>query len=512
MLITKSLFVTFTKSPKLARWQVNDKQTYGQIQESLYGWIDGVKICNQVEEIVKQHYKDYQIAEVDTKNMWNARHQTYHDRTIQLLAKDPEIVYQPAFLVDGVFIKCDFLKKSQLWTYDLIEVKSKNMIRKTTKAQPLLDDLVADISIQAWVLQKVLWDQFSWQCFLAHTNKVYQKQWVIDPQALIVFEKVTNEYLDNETIVIQLKQMQDMLGLPQERFNDQYPYNGTDYLTYFWTVPPKDSLWSISRLWSKKKSTLYHAWIHKLAQFTSKEIDLIKNSKWEETRSSRFVELWKQWMTVVDKKWLSEMLWSLQYPLYFYDYETISNPVPLFDGTSPWQQVVVQYSLHVVYEDGSISHHEAIINPWERSNKRLLESMIQDMNQIGEWTRIVWYAWFENKRNEERSLLFPEYEEELIRINNQTFDLMSIFEEQIYFDRRFEWSCSIKNVLPVLTDISYEDLEVSNGGQAMQELTILYEWWYQWNDYEQMRKHLLEYCKMDTWAMVRIWQELRKLL
>jgi hypothetical protein len=63
--------------------------------------------------------------------------------------------------------------------------------------------------------------------------------------------------------------------------------------------------------------------------------------------------------------------------------------------------------------------------------------------------------------------LYPEYAEAFETINNHTFDLMTIFSDLLYFDRRFLGSASIKKVLPVLTDISYDDLEVGNGGVAM---------------------------------------------
>jgi hypothetical protein len=64
-------------------------------------------------------------------------------------------------------------------------------------------------------------------------------------------------------------------------------------------------------------------------------------------------------------------------------------------------------------------------------------------------------------------LLYPEYEKTFEMINNHTFDLMTIFSDLLYFDRRFLGSASIKKVLPVLTDISYDDLAVGNGGVAM---------------------------------------------
>ena len=42
---------------------------------------------------------------------------------------------------------------------------------------------------------------------------------------------------------------------------------------------------------------------------------------------------------------------------------------------------------------------------------------------------------FENKRNEESSELFPELQEFFATVNKNTFDLMEIFSELLYFDR-----------------------------------------------------------------------------
>jgi hypothetical protein len=58
--------------------------------------------------------------------------------------------------------------------------------------------------------------------------------------------------------------------------------------------------------------------------------------------------------------------------------------------------------------------------------------------------------------------MYPEYKTFFESVNAKTFDLMEVFSEFHYFDRRFKGSASIKKVLPVLTDISYDGLEVPN--------------------------------------------------
>lgn len=60
-------------------------------------------------------------------------------------------------------------------------------------------------------------------------------------------------------------------------------------------------------------------------------------------------------------------------------------------------------------------------------------------------------------------VLYPVYAETFAKINEKTFDLMEVFSEQLYFHRAFKGSSSIKKVLPVLTDISYDGLAVPHG-------------------------------------------------
>ncbi|NOZ43861.1 MAG: DUF2779 domain-containing protein [bacterium] len=48
------------------------------------------------------------------------------------------------------------------------------------------------------------------------------------------------------------------------------------------------------------------------------------------------------------------------------------------------------------------------------------------------------YKGFENTRNDEIAQMYPEYADVFQRINNNTFDLMEIFSEQLYFDRSFQ--------------------------------------------------------------------------
>jgi len=69
----------------------------------------------------------------------------------------------------------------------------------------------------------------------------------------------------------------------------------------------------------------------------------LRNKKGEATSLMRYLDLRNTGETVLQCT-------SLRYPLYFYDYETVSVPVPLFEKTHSRQQVVVQYSCHIITE------------------------------------------------------------------------------------------------------------------------------------------------------------------
>ena len=89
---------------------------------------------------------------------------------------------------------------------------------------------------------------------------------------------------------------------------------------------------------------------------------------------------------------------------------------------------------------------------------------------------------------------------------------IEIFFKKNYIDYRFHGSSSIKKVLPVLcADINYSNLDVSNGTMALDTWgrMILEP---NFNEaLEVTRKNLLDYCKMDTFAMVKIYEELKNI-
>jgi len=204
---------------------------------------------------------------------------------------------------------------------------------------------------------------------------------------------------------------------------------------------------------------------------------------------------------------IRDFLNQFEFPLYFYDYETFKSAVPIMDGVSPHQQIPVQISIHKLEADGELSHTE-FLSDGQGQREDLLRSLRLGIGETGNC--ISWNKSFEIGCNKGLAKAFPAYAPFLESMNERTFDLMDVFKRD-YVDIGFKGSTSIKNVLPVVCPhLSYDGLAVGNGGTAMAAwLSMSRE-----TDPEikrQKRADLLEYCKLDTFAMVEIYRFLLKL-
>ena len=59
----------------------------------------------------------------------------------------------------------------------------------------------------------------------------------------------------------------------------------------------------------------------------------------------------------VNKEGIKTFLDSLQYPVYYLDFETFGTAIPLFEGTRPYQQIPFQFSLHVALDNNEGAVH-----------------------------------------------------------------------------------------------------------------------------------------------------------
>lgn len=87
-------------------------------------------------------------------------------------------------------------------------------------------------------------------------------------------------------------------------------------------------------------------------------------------------------------------------------------------------------------------------------------------------------------------------------------DLEIPFRKKYYYTKEMQGRSSIKKVLPALVpELSYSDLDIQEGGTASATFLAMHKGEYE-GDYDITRQQLLDYCKLDTYAMVKILEKL----
>jgi hypothetical protein len=120
---------------------------------------------------------------------------------------------------------------------------------------------------------------------------------------------------------------------------------------------------------------------------------------------------------------------------------------------------------------------------------------------------------FECSRIKELAAEFPDLSLHLTNIQGNIRDLLMPFQSGYYYNRAMAGSFSIKSVLPALfpgdPELDYHNLEgVHNGSEAMTIFPKIKDM--PPEEQKTARENLLAYCKLDTYAMVKVWEALVK--
>jgi len=212
----------------------------------------------------------------------------------------------------------------------------------------------------------------------------------------------------------------------------------------------------------------------------------------------------------VDKQSIREFLSSLEYPLYYLDFETIGPAIPLFDGVRPYQDVPFQYSLHVVQEGQSEPEHYSYLT---RNTGDPRSGLLAELQKVlGDSGSIIAY----NKGFEEGCLrysatAFPEYSDWIDQVCGRLVDLLSPFSNFHYYHPTQRGSASLKRVLPATTGKGYEDLAIADGQVASLAFLAANYGEIPAEDRAKVMSDLEQYCGRDTEGMIWIVEKLEEL-
>ena len=212
----------------------------------------------------------------------------------------------------------------------------------------------------------------------------------------------------------------------------------------------------------------------------------------------------------VDKEKVRSFLNSLRYPLFFMDFESFMPAAPFYEGTWAFQQILFQFSVHILHDKHSEPvHHEFLAGVGSDPRPEFIKQLLKVIE--GDSDIVVFNATFEVARLKELAWYLPNYSQDIESVILRVKDLMIPFRERHFYDPRMIGSNSLKAIVPVLTpELNYNDLEISNGNSAMNAFEQLL------NEHDndkiyRIRTALLQYCQRDTISLVRILQKLDEL-
>jgi hypothetical protein len=447
VILSKSDYMLFLRQPAWLWLKKNDPKKIPPIDENTQALFDS---GHQFEP-----YAESQFPEGVTLGFSDySEYLSLPQRTQDAIVRGDQVLFQPRFEWGGFTCICDIVCFVGYNEVDLYEIKASTSAKVEHEF---------DLAFQTAVLEgtglKVR------NIYVIHVNNQYVRSGPIEDDKITLTEDVTGKVRAKGELTA--KYMPMALAVAQQpNMPDPSP--------------------ALAKLGSKKD------WLRIYENIVPQEPKV-----WPEDTKP-----------VIQQEQVKQFLGELKYPLYFLDYETLMSLVPYFDGHRPYQQVPFQYSLHILQSpDAELEWREYLHRDNSDPARPLTEQLIKDVGDAG--TVLVWYEGFEKARNKELGDMLPEYKAAMDAINDRVIDLMLPFKNKWYDDPRCEGSASIKKVLPVLCpELSYKSLGIQEGGSAQRLWmeAVLDE--KRADQKDKILADLLEYCKLDTLAMVEIYRKL----
>jgi len=418
-------------------------------------------------------------------------------KTKELISNGTEVIYEATFSEDGIFTMADILvRNGNAW--DIYEAKASTHTKEYHKN---------DTAIQWYALSKAINLN---RAYVVHINNQYIRNGELNVKELFIIDDITDIVLEKQDeIPLQLAEMGEMLNgeIPNidigKHCSDPY---GCDFSSHCWKhIPKKNSVFDISYAMGKQWKLYYQGIL---------SIDDVPDDCHLGKNATLQIQHHRSQEIKIDKPKIKEFLDTIEYPINFFDFETFQNAIPRFDNQRPYAQMPFQYSLHILHEDGTLEHKEFLGDENSDPRRPLSEQMLKEITSTG--SIIAFNQSFEITQIKNLALVCQDISAELLALNERFIDLAHPFQYKHYYHPKFNGKYSIKIVLPILfpddDELDYKKLgSIQNGGDAMDTFANLYLLKDK-SQLDEIKKDLLAYCRLDTLAMVRIWEKLHHII
>jgi hypothetical protein len=334
----------------------------------------------------------------------------------------------------------------------------------------------------------------------------------VDPKKFFVKKEVTEqigplmegipENIDRLFKIISMRQCPEF-GHGEECHSDQYGVHENDR---FWKEHPESDILDLYR-GGEKAIGWFNAGIFRIKDLT-KDHDLGEKQLIQQKASASRKHHY-------DIGRLSSFTAELKYPLYFLDFESYQTAIPLYDGVRPYQQIPFQFSVHIERKRGARLKHISFMAEGSADPRpEFAEVLKRSLGTVG--SIVVYNQSFEAGVLRALAEQLPEYGEWVESTIGRMADLLIPFRDFSYYHPAQRGSASIKRVLPAITGVSYEGLEIGDGWDASLSYLYITHGSYDGKkatpkETKKIRKDLETYCGQDTKGMAMILEELELL-
>ena len=408
-----------------------------------------------------------------------------------------KVICEASFISGNLFCSLDILHVIGNKCVDFYEVKSSSQKKEV---------YLQDCAYQLLVLSRLGYDVRN--VYLVNIDTSYVRYGDLDIHKLFGIHDVTSVvYSMQKETAENIARLNECMNLTDEPDTDLHsgcfsPYE-CDYWGYCSSGLPEPSVFDLCRMSKNRMLTLYYEGKTGFGDLTGEKLSdaqLLQVSSYLSGKS------------FINNGEISKFMDRLSYPLYFLDFESFQPAIPPYDGTWPYMQIPFQYSLHWIDspDDSSPKHSGFIAEAGPDPRRAIAESLC--LNIPDDVCVTAYYMSFEKGRLKELADLFPDLSAHLMAIHDNIVDLEVPFSRRWYYLPAMNGSASIKKVLPALypddPELNYANLpgDVQHGDQASAVYSAMAGM--DREEYARCYEDLWNYCKLDTYAMYKVWQKL----
>ena len=417
------------------------------------------------------------------------------NKTKEFIEAGKKIIYEASFQFEGVYAALDILvNENEKWY--ACEVKSSTKITST---------YIMDAALQYFVITQSGIELCDFEIIYVNSKYVRTKKNITEE--LFTRQSVLKEIIKLQPFIAQkIDELKNILATgiqPEIKLGEHChtPYN-CDFAGTCRGEQKPDSVFYLNGISKNNLYELYYSGIKKIS-------DLPVNFNFNADQKIQYqtAKLGKEY---IEKENINRFTSSIQYPIHFLDFELFMPAIPLYEGTSPYEHIPFLYSLHVKENKNSeLEYFHFLAETGESPIKNFIENLIRDIGTNGDI--LVFDPTHEKKILNKAATQFPSMKKEIENIIARMKDLAIPFQKKMFYSNEMKGSYSMKTILPLLVpELKFSNLAIKNGISALtafeklQTESDLFK-------IEETRQALIEYCKMDTLGIAKIFEKLESI-